>query len=108
VQIDQLMELDETRRMAFDQMEMNQDKVKGTFDRKVRQRDFMEEDQVLLRDKRREKPGMHQKFDSLWLGPYKIEEVFGPDSFYLSMTKGWRMPLPVNGSLLKHYFQGGT
>jgi hypothetical protein len=30
--IDQLMELEETRRMDFDQMVKNQDKVKGTFD----------------------------------------------------------------------------
>jgi hypothetical protein len=29
--IDKLMELDESRRMDFDQMERNQDKVKGTF-----------------------------------------------------------------------------
>jgi hypothetical protein len=45
--IDQLMELDETRRMAFDQMEKNQEKVKGTFDRKARKRDFKKGDQVL-------------------------------------------------------------
>jgi hypothetical protein len=84
--IDQLMELDETRRMAFNQMEKNQEKVKGTFDRKVRQRNFKKGDQVLMWDKRREKPGMHQKFDSIWLGPYKIEEIFEPYSFYLSTT----------------------
>jgi hypothetical protein len=94
--------------MAFDQMERNQEKVKGTFDRKARQRDFKEGDQVLLWDKRREKLGMRQKFDSLWLGPYKIAKVSGPDSFYSSTTKGRRMPLPLNGSLLKHYFQDGT
>jgi len=102
--INQLVELDETRRMAFDQMERNQDKVKGNFDQKERQRDFKEGD----RAKRRKKPEMHQKFNSLWLGPYKIEEVSRPDSFYLSTTEGRRMPLPINGSLLKHYFQGGT
>jgi hypothetical protein len=93
--------------MAFDQMEKNQEKVKGTFDRRERKRDFKKGDQVLMWDKRREKPGMHQKFDSLWLGPYKIEEISGPDSFYLSTTEGRRMPLSVNGSLLKHYFQSG-
>jgi hypothetical protein len=71
--------------MAFDQMTKNQEKVKGTFDRKARQRDFKKGDQVLMWDKRREKPGMHKKFDSLWLGPYKIEEISRPNSFYLSM-----------------------
>jgi hypothetical protein len=59
--------------MDFDQMEKNQERVKGTFDQKARQRDFKVGDQVLMWDKRREKPGMHQNFDSSWLGPYKIE-----------------------------------
>ena len=94
--------------MAFDKMERNREKLKGTFDRMEIQRDFKEGSEVLLWDKRREKPGMHQKFNSLWLGTYKIVEFFGLDSFYLSMTDGRSMPLPVNGSLLKHYFQGGT
>jgi hypothetical protein len=106
--IDQLMELDETRRMAFDQMEKNQEKVKGTLDRNSRKSDFNKWDLVLLWDKRREKLGMHQKFDSLWLGPYKIEEIDRPDYFYLSMIEGRRIPLLMNGSLLKHYYQGGT
>jgi hypothetical protein len=106
--IDQLIELDETQRMAFDQMARNREKINRTFNRNERQRDFKEGDRVLSWDKRREKPRMHQKFDILWIGPYKIEEVFGSDSFYLSTTDGRRMPLPINGSLLKHYFQGGT
>jgi hypothetical protein len=102
------MELDETRRIDFDQMTNNQERVKGNFDHKARQRYFKKGDHVLMWDKRREKLGMHQNFDSLWLGPYKIEEIFGLDSFYLFMTKGRNMPLSVNGSLLKHYYPGDT
>jgi hypothetical protein len=100
--------LDETQIMAFDQMEKNQEKIKGTFDHKEIKRDLKKGDQVLMWDKRREKLGMHQKFDSLWLRPYKIEEISGLDSFYFSKTEERRMPLSVNGSLLKYYFQGGT
>jgi hypothetical protein len=59
-------------------------------------------------DKRREKPIMHQKFDSLWLGPYTIEELSGLDSFYFSTAEERRIPLLVNGSLLKHCFQDGS
>jgi hypothetical protein len=102
------MELDETRIMALDQKIKNREKVKGTIDRKARKSDLKEMDQVLMWDKSREKPGMHQNFDTLWLGPYKIEEIYGPHSFYLSTTKGRRMSLPVNRSLLKHYYQGRT
>jgi hypothetical protein len=67
---------------------------------KERQRDFKEGDFVLMWDKRREKPGMHKKFDSLWLGPYQIKERIGTDSFYLATTDGRRMPFLVNGSIL--------
>jgi hypothetical protein len=89
-------------------MEKNQEKVKGTFDRRERKIDFKKGDHVLMWDKRREKPGMHQKFDSLWLRPFKIEEISWPNSFYLSMIEGRRMPRPVNVSLLKLYYQGDT
>jgi hypothetical protein len=71
-------------------------------------RSFKKGDLVLMWDKIREKHGIHQKFDSLWLGPYTIEEISGLESFYLSTLEGRRIPLPVNGSLLKHYFPYGT
>jgi hypothetical protein len=103
--INQIIELDETKRMTFDQMEKNQRKIKGTFDHKERQRHFKKGYLVLMWDKRRDKPQMHQKFDSLWLGPYKIKEKSGFDSLYFSTNKGRKMSLPVNGSLLKLYFQ---
>jgi len=48
--------LDESRRIDFDQMDRNRDKIKGTFDHKARQRDFKEGYFVLMWDKRREKP----------------------------------------------------
>jgi hypothetical protein len=67
------MELDETQRMCFDQIEKNQEKVKGTFDQNPRKRYFKVGDQFFMWDKRREKTGMHQKFNNLWLGPYSIE-----------------------------------
>jgi hypothetical protein len=84
--IDQHMELEETRGMDFYQMEKNQDKVKETFDRKSMPRDFRKGDLVLMWEKIRKKPGMHQEFYSLWLGPYTIEEISRLDSFYLSTT----------------------
>jgi hypothetical protein len=91
--IDQLVELDESRRNAFDQMVRNQDKIKGTFDHKARQRYLEEGDLVLMWDKRKEKPGMHKKFDGLWLGPYKIERKVGVNSFYLASLDGEKLPL---------------
>jgi hypothetical protein len=89
--IDQLVELDESRRVALNQMTQNQEKVKGTFDHKARDRIFKEGDLVLLWDKRKEKPGMHKKFDSLWTGPYKIVGEAGLNSFNLATLEGERI-----------------
>jgi hypothetical protein len=102
--IDQLVELDESRRKALDQSIKNQEKVKKTFDKSSRQRVFQEGDTVLLWDKRREKPGNHGKFDSLWTGPYIIQSIAGKNSFFLSRLDGERLTLPVNGQLLKLFF----
>jgi hypothetical protein len=86
----------------------NQRKIKGTIDLRARQRDFKKGYLVLMWVKRREKTGIHQKFDSLWLGPYKIEKKYGSDSFYLPTNKGRKMSLLVNGSILKLYFPKGN
>jgi hypothetical protein len=102
--IDQIIELDENRRKALDQSIKNQEKIKRTFDKSSRQRDFEAGDIVLLWDKQREKPGSHGKFDSLWAGPYIIQDVATNNSFVLSRLDGEKLPLPVNGQLLKRFF----
>jgi hypothetical protein len=88
------------RRKAFDQSVKNQGKVKRAFDKSSRPRTFQKGDIVLLWDKRKEKPGKHGKFDSLWIGPYIIHDMVGPNSFYLSQLDGEKLNLPVNGQLL--------
>jgi hypothetical protein len=95
--INQVIELDEIRRRAYDQSCKNQSKVKKAFDKSARQRDFMIGDTVLLWDKGREKTGKHGKFDSLWLGPYLIREIAGPNSFHLSHLDGELINIPRNG-----------
>jgi hypothetical protein len=82
--VNQIIELEENIRRAYDQNCRNRSKVKKDFDKSSKQRDFIIGDTVLLWDKGREKPGKHGKFDSLWLGPYVIREIAGPNSFHLS------------------------
>jgi hypothetical protein len=106
--INQLIELDETRRNALGQMERNQDKIKKTFDHKAKERHFAEGDLVLLWDKRKEKPGMHKKFDSLWMGPYKIMSHAGTNSFNLGTMEGESLRLPVNALHIKRYYPPTT
>ena len=103
--INQIMELSESRRLSCEQNYRNQEKVERAFDKTTRQRVFSIGDIVLLWDKRREKPGKHGKFDSLWLGPFVIRDVAGPNSFHLSHLDGEPMNLLVNGQQLKIFFK---
>jgi hypothetical protein len=98
-----LVELYEIRRKALDQSIKNQDKVKKTFDNSSQQRVFQEGD-IVLWDKRREKPGNHRKFDSLWTSPYIIQGTAGKNSFYLNRLDGENLALPVNDQPLKLFF----
>jgi hypothetical protein len=59
-----------------------------------------------LWNKQNEKAGKHGKFESIWLGPYMIEDVVGTNSFYLIHLDGEKLPFPVNGKALKLFYQG--
>lgn len=101
--VNQIIELDEVRRKAVKQSIKSQTKMKKNFDIKSRPKSFQVGDTVLLWNKRKEKPGKHGKFDSLWMGPYIIQESAGTNSFQLSDLDGERLLLPVNGRHLKTY-----
>ena len=103
--IDQIVELDETRRIAFDNICKSQSNIKKSFDRSSRSRSFQVGDMVLLWDRKNEKLGKHKKFDSLWLGPYIIRDIVGPNSFHLSRLDGEPLDLPANGQMLKLFFK---
>jgi hypothetical protein len=64
VRVNHLVEADENRRKAFIHLVQSQDKVKGTFDKKVHPRVFVERDLVLMWDKKKENLG-HGKFEQV-------------------------------------------
>ena len=103
-QINQLIELVESRKTALCQMERNQEKIKNTFDNKTKEKDFVRGDLVLLWDKGREKPGMHKKLDGLWTGPYKIMSLAGTNSFNLGTLEGEALNFLVNTIHIKNYY----
>ena len=103
--VNQIIELDENRKMACEQNCKNQEKVKRAFDKTTKRRVFGIGDTVLLWDKRREKPGKHDKFDILWLGPFIIRDEARPTSFHLNHLDGEPMKFPVNGKQLKLFFR---
>jgi hypothetical protein len=100
--INQLIELDETRRSALGQMTRNQENIKNTFDHKAKERNFTKGDLILLWDKRKEKPGLHKKFNSLCGGPYKIMSCEGTNSFNLETVEGEILKITVNSLHIKH------
>jgi hypothetical protein len=67
------------------------------FDRKAKGKTFQVGDIVLLWDKIIETLGDHDKFDSLWLGPYRIDVAVGLNNFQLANLDGDHEGLPVNG-----------
>ena len=96
--------LDENRRKTFDHLIEHQENTKERFDKNTCQCQLQIGYLVLLWDKRREDLGKHGKFEILWLGPYQITNIAGPNAFCLSHLDGEKSPLPVNEKELKRYF----
>jgi hypothetical protein len=80
-------------------------KVKQAFDRKVRKKEFEIRDLVLKWDAPRQDKGKHNKFYALWIGPFKISEVFSNNTYMLQDLEGEEVfNRPVNGHFLKKCF----
>ena len=98
----QIVELNEVRDMAYDKVQIHQDKMKNTFDRKVKEEHFQIDGLVLKWDALRE--DKHGKFDHMWKGPYIIVAFRGDNSFNLQHQDGVQLKGGlVNGRFLKHY-----
>ena len=100
--INQIIELNDLRDKSYDKVQINQEKMKNTFDRKVKEEQF-EIDYLLLKwDAPRE--DKHGKLDHMWVGPYIIAAYRGENSFILQHQDGSQLKGgPVNGRFLKHY-----
>eukprot|EP00253_Pinus_taeda_P034607 PITA_34607 len=103
--VNQIICLQQTRDQVYNRVQILQKKLKKAFDRRTKAEDFNIGDKVLKWDSRREDKGKHGKFDSLWRGPFLIQAVQGNNTYFLKnldeidLDEG-----PVNGRMLKHYF----
>jgi hypothetical protein len=62
-------------------------------------------DLVFKWDAPRQDKGKHGKFEALWVGPFKISEVFSNNTFKMqNMEDEEVFGGPVNGHFLKNYF----
>ena len=82
------------REKVYYNSQVFQERMKNTFDRKIKKDDFQLQDLVLKWDARIVDNGEHGKGDHLWKGPYQIATYSGNNAYILK---------EVNGDLL----QGG-
>ena len=99
---DQIIELEEKRNKAYDKVQTHQEKMKNTFDRRVKENQFQVDDLVLKWDAPKE--DKHGKFYPMCMGPYVIASHRGENAFLLEYPNGVYLESnPVNGRFLKHY-----
>jgi hypothetical protein len=102
--INQLIHVQQMREQVYNRSQLHQDRMKKTFDKHSKQEEFQVEDLVLKWDARNEDKGKHEKFDHLWMGPFRICVYHGNNAYLLEElngeSTGWG---PVNDRFLKHY-----
>jgi hypothetical protein len=78
--------LQQAREKLLDKSHKHQQKIKETFDKKEKTEQFLPGDLILKWDSRRE--DHHVKFDSLWIGPLRVEKVLNNNTFLLQNLEG--------------------
>ena len=86
--INQIIELNEARETAYDKVQIHEEKMKNTFDRRIKEDVFQVDDLVLKWDIPHEDKGKHGKFNHLWVGPYLIVVHRGYNAFILQYPDG--------------------
>eukprot|EP00253_Pinus_taeda_P009102 PITA_09102 len=102
---DQILKLEEEREKSKTIHAKHQQIIKASFDStSFGSKKFQVGDLVLKWDKAHEEKGKHTKFQKMWLGPFQICEKLGHSTFMLQDLSGLRDSLPVNGLVLKKFF----
>ena len=102
---DQILKLEEEREKAKITHAKHQKIIKSSFDSTSSiSKQLQVGDLVLKWDKAHEDKGKHTKFQKMWLGPFQINEKIGHSMLILQDLSGKRDFLPVNGLILKKFF----
>lgn len=104
MRINDLMQLDETRREEHSINEKLKLQVKDLYDIKTAIKKFEVDGMVLMWNDRSKEKGKHKNFDPIWLGPYIFDIKWGEDSYLLRDITKDTLKLLVHGQFLKHYF----
>ena len=90
--------MNELRDKAYGKVKIHQERMKNTFDRKVKEEKIHIEDLLLKWDAK------HGKFDHMWVGSYIIAAYRRENAFILQHQDGSQLKGGlVNGRFLKHY-----
>ena len=102
--INQLIALQEKRNEVYENHQQSQNRIKNTFDKKIKEESFQIRDKVLKWEAKIEEKEKHGKFENLWKGPFKIADFHGNKTYILQEIDGGSyVGGPVNGRFLKHY-----
>ena len=99
--MDQLNELDEIRQDAILRTDLVQHQRTKWHDPHIKERKFQKGDWALLFDSKFKH--FKGKFQTHWLGPYEIDEVFNNGAIRVNTIDEFQTPLIVNGHRLKVY-----
>ena len=89
----------------YQRSQVLQEKLRKIFDKRTKVEDFYLGDKVLRWDSRREDKGKHGMFEFPWKGPFIIHALQGNNTYYLKNFDGTeKEEEPVNGRMLKHYY----
>ncbi|XP_050877602.1 uncharacterized protein LOC127081384 [Lathyrus oleraceus] len=101
---DELVELDEERRLALDTLQQQKEKLARDYNKKVKGKMFAVDDLVwrviLPMDKNDRVLG---KWSPNWEGPFKVLQVFSNNAYEVEELAPDRRILRVNGKYLKKY-----
>eukprot|EP00253_Pinus_taeda_P020765 PITA_20765 len=101
----QILKLEEEREKAKIIHVKHQQIIKSSFDStSSSSKQLQVGDLVLKWDKAHEDKGKHTKIQNMWLRPFQINEKIGHSTFILQDLSGKRDYLPVNGLILKKFF----
>eukprot|EP00253_Pinus_taeda_P012640 PITA_12640 len=102
---DQILKLEEERKKAKIIHAKHQQIITSSFDSiSSGSKQFQAGDLVLKWNKAHEDKRKHTKFQKMWLGPFQICEKIGHSTFMLQDLSGLRDSLPINGLILKKFF----
>jgi hypothetical protein len=81
IRINQLVEVQQNRVEVDEKLQRYQDNMKGLFDKKDKDREFLPEDIVFKWDARKEDTRKHGKCDHIWCGSFRVLASEGKNSF---------------------------